>query len=407
MQTKQLPAGVATAAVAAMIGGFALAAPPPSTAYQVLYNFNGGAGGGSPYDSGLISNAIGNLLYGTTYYGGANGYGTVYNITKTGAINLLHSFTGADGEYPNAGVIFDSAGNLYGTASGGGKYGYGVVFKVFASGNFKVIWNFGAEPVGGVPMGSLAIDSSDNIYGTTEFYGGGGNCQGLGCGGLWQISSSGVFTPLYAFTGTSDGGQPYAGVHITSTGVLWGTAQVGGNLTACPNGCGVVWKYIPQILQFDTVHEFRGSDGAYPYAGVTEDSAGNFYGTTYGGGLAGCADGCGLIYKIASNGVFSILHKFTGGRDGGEPISTVAFDVSGNLYGTTLAGGDGTGCGGAGCGVIYKSSNTGNLSVLHAFTGRGDGGQPYAAVSPQGSVLYGTANIGGSGGAGVVFKAAQ
>jgi uncharacterized repeat protein (TIGR03803 family) len=152
MQTKRLPAGVATVAAAVVIAGFALAAPPsPATAYSVLYKFNGGADGGSPYDSGLPSNTIGNLLYGTTYYGGAKGYGTVYNVTKSGAINLLHSFSGADGEYPNAGVIFDSAGNLYGTASGGGKYGYGVVFKIFASGKFKVIWSFGAEPIGGVP----------------------------------------------------------------------------------------------------------------------------------------------------------------------------------------------------------------------------------------------------------------
>ncbi|HUE00756.1 MAG TPA: choice-of-anchor tandem repeat GloVer-containing protein [Bryobacteraceae bacterium] len=204
MQTKRLPAGVATVAAAVVIAGFALAAPPsPATAYSVLYKFNGGADGGSPYDSGLPSNTIGNLLYGTTYYGGAKGYGTVYNVTKSGAINLLHSFSGADGEYPNAGVIFDSAGNLYGTASGGGKYGYGVVFKIFASGKFKVIWSFGAEPIGGVPMGNLAIDSSDNIYGTTEFYGGGGgNCQGLGCGGLWQMSSSGAFSPMPLSFGT-------------------------------------------------------------------------------------------------------------------------------------------------------------------------------------------------------------
>jgi uncharacterized repeat protein (TIGR03803 family) len=416
MQTKRLQASVAgivrhsfsVLAAAVTIGGLALgAAPAPLTTFAVVYNFAGGADGGSPSDSGLTLTSTGSF-YGTTYYGGANGYGTVYEMNTSGAIHVIHSFDETDGENPNAGVVLNSQGSLFGTTSYGGKYGYGVVFKVEAVSGFpfRVLHNFTGGSDGGVPTGGVAIDASGNIYGTAMMYGDGGACQGLGCGVLWEFSSAGTFSVLHTFLGAADGGEPYSGPTLSSTGILWGTTLVGGDTTACTNGCGIVYGYSIALQELDIVHEFQDYDGAYPYAGITEDSSGNFWGTTYGGGVGNCTDACGEIFKIASDGSFSVVYSFTGGTDGGAPISNVVLDTSGNIYGTTLEGG-GTGCGGQGCGVVYGASIAAPIHVLHAFTGGADGGQPLAGLAVRGSLLYGTTSIGGSGGAGVAFRVAE
>src|SRR5436190_2003791 len=92
-----------------------------------LYSFTG-SDGARPY-AGLIADASGNL-YGTTDNGGASGYGTVFKVTPTGTETVLYSFTGgSDGAYPLAGLIADASGNLYGTTYLGGANGYGTVFK--------------------------------------------------------------------------------------------------------------------------------------------------------------------------------------------------------------------------------------------------------------------------------------
>jgi uncharacterized repeat protein (TIGR03803 family) len=100
-------------------------------AYKVLYNFTQGADGGGP-DGGVVMDGSGNL-YGTTNFGGEqSGKGTIFELSLSGKLTVLHSFAGRDGSKPEAGVILDAQGNLYGTTSTGGTYGYGTVFKVYA-----------------------------------------------------------------------------------------------------------------------------------------------------------------------------------------------------------------------------------------------------------------------------------
>ncbi len=155
------------------------------------------------------------------------------------------------------------------------------------------------------------------------------------------------------------------------------------------------------------LHSFTGgsSDGAFPFAGLIADSAGNLYGTTQGGG----ASNNGVVFKLAPGGTETVLHSFTGGSDGSNPLfAGLIADGAGNLYGTTEFGG-GTGCGGPGCGVVFKLTPTGSsYTVLHSFAGgSGDGANPYAGlIIDSAGNLYGTTEFGGGPGCGVVFKLA-
>jgi len=138
-----------------------------------------------------------------------------------------------------------------------------------------------------------------------------------------------------------------------------------------------------------------GADGGLPVSGVIRDSADNLYGTTYWGGTANA----GAVYKIDTSGHESVLYSFTGGADGGNPNAGVIGDSAGNLYGTTVSGGT------ANAGVVYKVDASGHESVLHSFTGFADGGLPYAGVIRDSTGnLYGTTYSGGTADDGVVYK---
>src|SRR5208337_600403 len=113
---------------------FAAARPVLAQTEKVLYSFGSQSGDGNYPVAGLVFDKEANF-YGTTHYGGAYGYGTVFEITSAGAEKVLYSFGGqaGDGAYPVAGLVFDKKGNLYGTTADGGAYGYGTVFEVTAA----------------------------------------------------------------------------------------------------------------------------------------------------------------------------------------------------------------------------------------------------------------------------------
>jgi uncharacterized repeat protein (TIGR03803 family) len=226
---------------------------------------------------------------------------------------------------------------------------------------------------------------------------------------------------LYTFcslTNCVDGADPTAGLIFDGAGNLYGTAR-GGGIAGCVNsydGCGVAFELMPQSggSWTETVlHSFNGeNEGGNPQAGLIFDTAGNLYGTTlYGGGK--CSLGCGAVFKLSpgSGGwTGSVLHSFTGGKDGANPSAGLIFDAAGNLYGTTTAGGPSY-CSGYGCGVVFELTPTADGSwkerVLHHFTGGRDGGEPTAGLifGPTGN-LYGTTLLWGHYGNGVVFKLA-
>src|ERR1022692_4443146 len=182
----------------------------------VLYSFTGGADGGYSY-AGVIRGSAGNL-YGTTSAGGTSGYGVVFKLDRAGQETVLYAFTGgADGGYSYAGVIPDSAGNLYGTTTSGGTAGQGVVFKLSTGGQETVLYSFTGGADGGYPYAGVIRDSAGNLYGTTV-YGGPAN-QGV----VYKVDTTGHETVLYSFTGGADGGYPYSGLVGDSAGNLYGT----------------------------------------------------------------------------------------------------------------------------------------------------------------------------------------
>ena len=295
----------------------------PTGHETVLYRFTGGADGGTP-TGGVILDSAGNL-YGTTTYGGASGAGVVFKLDATGSYTVLYTFTGgADGGHPYAGVIRDSAGNLYGTAYAGGSADYGVVYELDTTGHETVLYSFSGGNDGARPYAGVIRDSPGNLYGTTEE----GGVRGVGI--VYELDSSGYYTPLYAFF--QNGIEPLAGVTRDSAGNLYGTTSDGGSGTGSR---GTVYELEPNGLE-TTLHLFTGgSDGGNPEAGVILDSAGNLYGTASAGGSADY----GVVYKLDPAGNETVLYNFTGGADGGVPAAGLTRNSAGDLCGTALLGG--------------------------------------------------------------------
>ncbi|MGC9950576.1 MAG: choice-of-anchor tandem repeat GloVer-containing protein [Bryobacteraceae bacterium] len=334
----------------------------------------------------LLRDPAGNL-YGTALEGGTHGQGVVYELDTAGNYTVLHTFTGgADGGEPQAGVIRDAAANLYGTTSSGGTAGGGTVFKLDTSGNETVLYNFTGGADGGSPSAGVIRDAAGNLYGTT-FFGGGSHSN---AGVVFKVDPSGLETVLHTFTGGADGGRPAAGVVRDPAGNLYGTAEWGG-----AGGHGVVYK-LDTAGREKVLHNFTGgADGGDPIAGVIRDPDGNLYGTTNKGGTNG---GRGVVYKVDAAGQQTVLLSFGGGSSGYYPIAGVIRDQAGNLFGTTLWGGPQWG----GYGVVFKLDMSGQETVLYSFAA--DGANPNGGViAGTDGDLYGTAG-GGTYGFGVVFE---
>jgi uncharacterized repeat protein (TIGR03803 family) len=349
----------------------------------VLYSFTGGADGGLPF-AGVIRDSAGKL-YGTTYHGGASGAGVVFQANTGGQETVLYSFTGgADGGYPNAGVIRDSAGNLYGTTTAGGASNWGVVYKLDPAGNYTVLYSFTGGENGGGPYAGVIRDPAGNLYGTTSD----GGAASVGV--VYKLNAAGQETVLHTFTGGADGSFPNAGVIRDSSGNLYGTTSSGGTANA-----GVVYT-LDAAGRETVLYSFTGgADGSFPYAGVIRDSAGNLYGTTLVGGPAEL----GEVFELDAAGNETVLFSFPGPTDGEWPTAGVIRDPAGNLYGTTEYGGR------ANADVVYKVNTAGREKVLYSFTGGADGSFPYAGViRDSAGNLYGTTTAGGASNSGVVYK---
>jgi uncharacterized repeat protein (TIGR03803 family) len=273
----------------------------------------------------------------------------------------------------------------------------------------KVLYSFTGGTDGGGPNGSILFDGSGNAYGTTHF-GGITSCGGQvggGCGVVFglSLSKSGAWTesPLYAFSDSSDGGFPNAGVILDHSGNLFGTASTGGSMR-CSIGCGVVYELSKSGSKWSesVLHTFTGSDGQFPNAVLLAGSGGALYSTTWYGG----STGNGTVFALTPNGsswMESLLYSFQGTTDGSAPASGVVADKTGNLYGTTYKfDGDNDG-------VAYELRKHARGSwknrVLYTFTNNGGGEDPYAGlITPAKDKFFGTAIEGGSTGGGVAFE---
>jgi len=334
---------------------------------------------------------------------------------------VLYRFNGTDGNGP-ANLIIGSDRALYGTTVEGGTNsclanGCGVVFRLVLGTDGKwhetVLHDFAGSD-GWFPEGPLVADKAGNLYGTTV--NGGTTCSQLGCGVVFQLrrASGGKWTykVLHQFA-ISDGANPYAGMIFDSRGNLYGTASSGGD-TSCspPEGCGVVFKLTDaKGKRTETVvYSFQGSDGAFPYAPLTLDAAGNFYGTTEWGG----AYDAGTVFKLSptkhAQWSEQVLHSFSSDtKDGGQPTYGVTFDSAGDIYGTTQFGGT---VGQQGWGTAFRLApivgGKYTETVLHSFDrdkGIGGGFLSSGLILDAKGNLYGSAGAGGKyNNCGAAFK---
>ena len=394
-----------------------LAASVPATGqtFTVLHDFTGGLDGRYPYAGVTVDRA--GTLYGTASEGQPDEAGSVYRLAlKNGSwiFNPLYHFTTDEGVNPLARVIIGPNGSLYGTTSSGpsGCGGCGTVFNlrptvsiptsVIAPWNEHILYQFMDGTDGASPgNGDLLFDSAGNIYGTTFSGGDLQACGGLGCGVVYELTPNGggwTQSVLHAFSGGNDGSTPYSGLTPDAAGNLYGTTVEGGT-----QGDGTVYKLSPSGSGWTktVIYDFQdSSDGKWPVGGLVLDSAGNLYGAAEVGG----SGGGGTVYKLTnSNGqwTFSTLYSFAGHAG---PYSKLTMDAAGNLYGATY--GDGS----AGVGEVFKLTRSGGgwiFSLLHDFTGGSDGASLLGGVALDASGnVYGTAEMGGAYGWGVVFKIA-
>jgi len=317
----------------------------PSGAYTTLYSFVGYPTDGQSPNAGLVQGSDSNF-YGTTVEGGSgncivNGCGTIFRISPSGNETNLYSFESSsthDGFYPSAGLVQGRDGNFYGTTAGGGTDGAGTVFRISAGGTYTTLYSFVSYPTDGAgPSGALVQGSDGNFYGTTSS--GGTNSEEGGA--VFRISPSGSETNLYSFPGSlNDGVTPEGGLVPGSDGNFYGTTYSGGMYSS-----GTVFQ-ITRSGSETYLYAFGGvaSDGANPIAGLVQGSDGNFYGTTQFGGTNACQ--CGTVFRISTNAFYTRLYSFVGSpNDGANPQAGLVQGSDGNFYGTTEKGGtnnDGT-----------------------------------------------------------------
>jgi uncharacterized repeat protein (TIGR03803 family) len=417
----------ATAALAVVLTLTLTAIPLRAQTLSVLHSFTGGHDGAGPM-AGLTMEA-GGALYGTTAYGGA-GFGTVFKFAHQNSgwvLTPLYSFGGGpDGANPVARVVIGPDHSLYGTTEYGGSQGYcnngcGTVFNLKPTPSAcktsicpwieTILRRFTTEEF---PRSEVLIDSEGNLFGTANQggyigFGGGGSCNP--CGDVFElVPSNGGWTEkgVYRFTGYQygvDGAYPVGGVIFDQAGNLYGTNTSYGDC-----GFGTVFQLTPSGSGWTEklLHQFcGGTDGADPASTLIMDEAGNMYGATPGA-YPGYGSQRGSAFTLTpSSGGWNYSPIYTFSEYGGGPAASLVMDQAGNLYGTTVTGGN-PGCGSYGCGTIFKlspSNGSWTYTELYDFTGGNDGSNPYSnLVMDASGNFYGTASTGGQSGHGVIFE---
>jgi uncharacterized repeat protein (TIGR03803 family) len=393
-------------AIAAGSASLAAQEKPALWHLTTLYAFTGNADGGVPY-GGVVLDPAGNV-YGTTTFGGnfggfcgTAGCGVVFKVDTRGHESLPHTFTGLsdDGANPWEGVTRDSAGRLYGL-SGSFLALYKlqpsatVCTAVLCPWNESLLYNSQIGQYGYLPTGIPVLDAQGNFYATSST-GGSGNCEN-GCGFVFKVDPQGNETPVYNFQGGSDGAWP-TGPLLLLDGSLYGTTDIGGG-----SGYGTVYT-IDANGNESVLYSFTGgNDGGAPQTGVIADGQGNLYGTTLIGGQHGnCNYGgtCGVVFELLPNQnggwTESPFYSFQGGADGANPAGGLLRDSQGNFYGTTNSGG--VCLYGPYCGTVYKLDSAANKTTLWDFQAGTDGETPEfgSLVMDQQGNLYGTTIYGG------------
>jgi uncharacterized repeat protein (TIGR03803 family) len=341
--------------------------------------------------AGLVQATNGNF-YGTTAAGGTgacqfagiNGCGTAFKITPAGTLTTLYSFCAesgcTDGSVPYGWLVQAASGGLYGTTYSGGRNNAGTVFEIAPGGVPTTLHSFCALSEcadGQSPYAGLVQATNGEFYGTTH----GNNYSGT----VFKITPTGVFTKLHSLGETS---EVYGGLLQAANGDFYGTTFDGG-----ANRQGRVFRMTPSATLI-TLHNFcaesRCTDGVSPHAGLIQATDGNLYGTTDFGGGYDAGKG-GTLFKITPNGKLTTLYSFcpqSGCTDGQNPYAALVQATNGTFYGTT-SGGGAHNCGGLGCGTVFSLS-VGLGPFVETQTASGKVG---AAVTILGTNLTGATSV--------------
>lgn len=320
---------------------------------------------------------------------------------------ILYSFQndGKDGNHPGPAPLRYLGGSLYGTTPTGGSYNNcandlcGTVFSFDPTTNTEtVLHSFQANGKDGYyPSGGL-VNLQTTLYGTTNLGGNRGCAGNLGCGTVFSIEKKGGKEAIvHAFAGGNDGDGPSAGLIKANEVIFYGTTTYGGGSGCSGEGCGTVFSIDPTTGAETVLYAFRGdgADGYWPNAGVV-DVGGTLYGTTMDGPDSRGKRRVGTMFSVDPQTGAESVFDFT--RRGGR-LPSALIGVNDNLYGTAELGGV------AGYGVIFEVNRfpPWNQRVLYTFQGGTDGAEPYAGLLNVNGKLYGTTYGGGDYGLGTVF----
>ncbi len=323
---------------------------------------------------------------------------------------VIVNFDQRNGGWPEAALTQGSDGLLYGTSPGGGDGNAGLIFRLNPAGGVSIVYTFCEHSFecidGEAPVAPLIEGHDGAFYGTAQD-GGARGCNGAGCGTVFRVTTDGAFSVLHKFV-SGEGGSPTGALIQATDGNFYGTTQ-----QTIPNvdlgGGGTIFKMTPKG-RVTVLHRFtnlENNPGFSPTGSLVQASDGNLYGTTGTGGDISCNPpfGCGTVYRMTLDGVLTVMHVFEF-RDGEFPYGALVEAADGNLYGTSLVGGDPTCRAPYGCGTIYRLDLKGNFSLAHAFTGQlQDGDLPFAGViAGSDGNLYGVSTGGGSYQFGTIFS---
>ncbi len=337
--------------------------------FQTLHSF-GGAASLAP----LIQTSDGSF-YGTTVAGGASNFGGIFRVAGNGVYTSLYSFTGGlDGAAPYGGLLQGSDGSLYGTAAYGGSNGDGTIFKIAPSGTLTPLYSFTGMTDGANPMAGLIQDGDGNLYGTAA-YGG-----AAGFGTVFRFASNGLITTLYAFTNGIDGENPRVPLTLGSDGNFYGTAY---------GGYGAAVETVFRVTPSGAFSRLSSYIDAGIGSALAPGSGGNMYGSL------------GITFvDVSTNGsVQWVAYNFYESQSFALGPVQLAPASDGYLYGTSCY------AGASNAGTIFYMVPMRDPARIYSFNGAGDGAFPEAPlIQASDGNLYGTTSAGGIGNNGVVFR---
>jgi uncharacterized repeat protein (TIGR03803 family) len=341
--------------------------------FSVLNNFGIGTGAGeNPSNPGILAQGCDGNMYGTTVNGGANGVGSIFQITSAGKLTVIYSFDQTHGYAPYSGLTLGTDCKFYGATSYGGTSGLGTIFQITSGGIETPMYNFTGGTDGRYPSAPPVLGADGNWYGTST-----GDFANPGT--LYQLTPAGKFKLLYTFIGPQINAFSKTPLLLATDGNFYGTTEIGGT-----NNAGTLLKLAAGKLKI--VFNFDGTHGSEPLAPLIQATDGNLYGTTSVGGSMGA----GVVFKLPLSGKPTVLYNVPGGTGPYSPYGGLVQATDGNFYGTTYQGGV------AGNGDIFRITSKGQVTPLFDFDVTNGFRSEVTLLQNTNGIVYGDTYEGGA-----------